>query len=216
MGSILILGLGSFGLTLARDLVERGNEVAAVDSSEDRVRAVRDVVDKAMIADVTQRETLEQIGVQSFDTVVVNLGDRIDSSVLTALHLKQLGVRNVVVKGISEDHATVLRMVGADQVVFPERDVALRLSYVLSNPSVVDHVLLAPGYSLVELPASKAFVGKTLEDLDLRNRYGVQVIIAKRGAPEHVFFPTREFLIQEGDVLILMASDGDLRRVQDL
>lgn len=216
MRSILILGLGSFGLTLAKDLVRRGNEVAVVDSSAERVKAVRDLVDQAIVADVTFRETLEQMGVEAFDTVVVNLGERIDASILTTLHLHQMGVRNIVVKGISEDHAAVLKMVGADQVVFPERDIALRLSYILSNPNVLDQVLLAPGYSLIELAAPNPFIGKTLEALDLRNRYSVQIIVVKQTVPDEVVFPTREFIVKSGDVLVLMGRDEDLRAVENL
>ena len=103
MASILILGLGSFGITLARDLTGRGNEVAVVDTSEERVNTVKSEVDKAIVADATQRPVLEEIGVHEFDTVVVNLGDRIDASVLTTMHLKQMGAKRVVVKGVSED-----------------------------------------------------------------------------------------------------------------
>jgi trk system potassium uptake protein TrkA len=216
MASILVLGLGSFGITLARDLVGRGNEVAVVDASEDRVNAVKDEVDKAIIADATQRAALEEIGVADFDTVVVNLGDRIDASVLTTLHLKQLGARRVVVKGVSEDHVTVAKMVGADQVVFPERDIALRLSYVLTNPNVLERILLAPNYSLVELAAPDDFTGKTLSELDLRNQYEVQVVILKRAGTDEVVFPTRDLKIGHRDVLVLMGRDVGLRRIQAL
>ena len=216
MASILILGLGSFGITLARDLVDRGNEVAVVDASEDRVKAVQDDVDKAIIADATQRAALEEIGVSDFDTVVVNLGDRIDASVLTTLHLKQLGAKRVVVKGVSEDHVTVAKMVGADQVVFPERDIALRLSYVLTNPSVLERILLAPGYSLVELAAPEDFAGKTLSELDLRNRFQVQVVILKRAGTDEVVFPTADLRVGGSDVLVLMGRDEGLRSIQAL
>lgn len=215
MRSTLILGLGSFGFTLARGLVDRGNEVVAVDKREDLVNAVKEFVAKSIIADVSLPDALEELGVGEFDTVVVNLGDRIDASVLTTLHLKRLGARQIVVKGISEDHASVLKMVGADQVVFPERDVAMQLAYVLSSTNVLDQIPLAPGYSIVELATPVAFVGKTLQELDLRNRYDIQVIVVKRQVPEEILLPRADFRPKSSDVLVVMGKDENLRWLQD-
>lgn len=216
MKKFLILGLGSFGLTLAKDLKKRGNEVAAVDNDEERVNAARDSVDQAIIADATKLDVLEQLRVQDFDTVVVNLGDRIDASILTTLHLKQMNAREIVVKGISEDHAAILQMIGADQVVFPEQDIALRLSYILSHTNVLDQIALAPGYRVIELPTPPGFFGKTLEQVDLRRRYGIQLLLVKQMVPEATLFPTAEFVFKHSDVLVLMGKDEDLSRLQTL
>jgi len=214
MKSVLIIGLGSFGLTLARNLVKRDNEVAVVDIDEGRIDKARGFVDKAMIADGTRREVLEELKVDEFDVVVVNLGDRIDASVLATLHLKELGVREIVAKAISSDHETILKMIGADQVIFPERDVALRLSYVLSSSNVMDQVLLSSDYSLVELAAPPALVGKSLMELDLRNRYGIQVVIIKQVVPEELVFPSGDFVVKDSDVLVVMGKEKDLKRLQ--
>jgi len=214
MKSVLIIGLGSFGLTLARSLVKRGNEVAVVDIDEERINKARTFVDKAMIADGTKREVLEELKVDEFDAVVVNLGDRIDASVLATLHLKELRAREIVAKAVSSDHETVLKMIGADQVVFPERDVGLRLSYVLSSSNVMDQFLLASDYSLVELTAPPALVGKSLKELDLRNRYGIQVVIVKRVATEELVFPSGDFVVKDDDVLVVMGKEENLKRLQ--
>ena len=214
MKSVLIIGLGSFGLTLGRDLVKRGNEVAVIDTNEERINKAREFVDKALIADGTRREVLKELRVEEFDVVVVNLGDRIDASVLAALHLRELNAREIVVKAVSSDHETILKMIGVDQVVFPERDMALRLSYILSSANVMDQFLLASDYSIVELAAPPALVGKSLQELDLRNRYGVQVVIIKQTVPEGLVFPSGDFVIKDSDVLVVMGKEEDLKRLQ--
>ena len=214
MKTLLIVGLGSFGMTLARDLVKRGNEVMGIDVDEDRIDKAREFVDKALIADGTRREVLKEFRVEEFDVVVVNLGDRIDTSVLAALHLKELGAREIVVKAVSSDHETILKMIGVDQVVFPERDMALRLSYVLSSSNVMDQFLLAGDFSLVELVATPSMVGKSLQELNLRNRYGVQVVIIKQTVPEELVFPSGDFTVKDSDVLVVMGKEEDLKRLQ--
>jgi len=214
MRSLLIIGLGSFGMTLARDLIKRGNEVAVIDIDEERINKAKGFVDKAIIADGTKREVLEELEIEEFDAVVVNLGDRIDSSVLAALHLRELGAKEVVTKAVSSDHETILKMIGVDQVVFPERDMALRLSYVLSTTNVMDQFFLASDYSLVELSAPLALVGKSLKELDLRNRYGVQVVIIKQTVPEELVFPSGDFIVKDSDVLVVMGKEKDLKRLQ--
>lgn len=215
MKNFLVIGLGSFGLTLARALIEQGNEVAVVDLQEERVNEARNFVDKAIIADVKRRDVLAELHVDAFDTVVVNLGDEIDASILTTLFLKQMGARRVFVKATSEDHATILKMVGADQVIFPERDTALRLSHILGSPNLLDEVLLAPGYSLIEMSAPDAFVGRSLAKLNLTNLYRVQVLLIKRPGGA-VVFPRGELEIHAGDTVVLMGRDPDLKVVEAL
>ena len=214
MNIVLIIGLGSFGMSLARDLVQRGNEVAVMDTDEERINKARGFVDKAVIADGTQREPLKELGANAIDVVVVNLGDRIDASVLAALHLRELGAREIVVKAVSSDHETIVKMIGVDRVVFPERDTAVRLSYVLSSANVMDQFLLGGGYSIVELVAPPTMVGRSLRDLDLRNRFSGQVIIIKQTVPEALVFPTGEFVVKDSDVLVVMGRDRDLKRLQ--
>ena len=214
MRSLLIIGLGSFGMTLARDLVKRGNEVAVIDIDEERINKARGFVDKAMIADGTKREVLEELKIEEFDVAVVNLGDRLDASVLATMHLKELGAKEIVAKAISGDHEKILEMIGVDQIVFPERDMALRLSYALSATNVMDQFFLASDYSLVELTAPAALVGKSLSELDLRNRYGVQVMIIKQTVPEQLIFPSGEFVVKDSDILVVMGKEEALKRLK--
>lgn len=214
MRSVLIIGLGSFGLTLARDLVKRGNGVTVVDLDEERVNKARDFVDKAIIADGTKQDVLRELGVDEFDVVVVNLGDRIDASVLTTLHLKQLDAKEIVAKAVSSDHESILKMIHVDQIVFPERDVALTLSHVLSTTNVLDRFLLTSDYSIVELAPPPLLVGKSLSELDLRNRYGIQVVIIKQTVPEAIVIPSGDFVIKDSDILVVMGTEEDLRRLE--
>lgn len=215
MKSLLIIGLGSFGMTLARNLVKRGNEVAVIDTDEERINKAREFVDKAIIADGIKVEVLKELRIDDFDVVVVNLGDRIDASVLAALHLRELGAREIVVKAVSSDHETILKMIGVNQVVFPERDMALRLSYILSSSNVMDQFFLTSDYSLVELAAPSALVGKSLSELDLRNRYGVQVILIKQTVPEELIFPSGDIVVKDSDVLVVMGKEKDLKRLEE-
>ena len=142
---------------------------------------------------------------------------QLDDSVadlLAALHLRELDAREIVVKAVSSDHETILKMIGVDQVVFPERDMALRLSYILSSANVMDQFLLSSDYSIVELAAPPALVGKSLQELDLRNRYGIQVVIIKQTVPEGLVFPSGDFVIKDSDVLVVMGKEEDLKRLQ--
>lgn len=215
MKNFLVLGLGSFGMAMAKELRRLGNEVAVVDSDEDRINRAREFVDKALIANATQRETLDELHIAAFDTIVVNLGaDRIDASILATLHLKQMGARHVVVKANTEDHATILALIGADQVVFPERDMAVRISYVLST-NVLDQIPVAPGFRIVEMGVPLRWVGKSLAELDLSNRFQVQVIIIKQAVPEQILLPTGKFVLKSSDVMEVLGQDNDLHKFQE-
>ena len=216
MRNFAILGLSNFGYFLTQELSRLGQYVVVVDMDEDRINRVRALVQKAVIADATDRDTLQSLRLGEMDVVVVSLGDRIDASVLTTLHLKELGTRQIVVKAASEDHARILKMVGATHVVFPEKDTAHRIAYSLSEFSVLDRIDLAPGYSIIDLAPPSEFDGKTLSELRLTSRYGVQVIVVRRSQPEETIVPIATFVVRSSDILVVMGKNEDLKRIQAL
>lgn len=210
-----VIGLGKFGFYLARSLFERGHDVLAVDISRENVQEMKDYSSQAVVADGTSKETLVSLGVHEVDTAVVSLGTRIDHSVLVTLHLKELGVKEIVVKAISEDHRKILEIIGATQVVFPEKDMAQRLAINLSSRNLVDYLPLSEGISIMEVAPMPAFIGKTIKDLQLRNLYGVQIIAVKELIPERVnLIPAPDCVIKESDILVIMGTDEALHKIE--
>lgn len=210
-----VIGLGKFGHYLARFLYERGHEVIAIDVDKEAVQGIKDYATQAIIADATNKETLMSLGVQEVDTAIVSLGTRIDHSVLVTLHLKELAVKDIVVKAISEDHRKILEIIGAHQVVFPEKDMAQRLAINLSSRNLLDYLPLSPGISIMELAPIQQFFGKTIKDLQLRNLYGVQIIAIKELIPERVnLIPSADTVIKESDILVVLGTDESLRKME--
>lgn len=216
MRSFAIIGMSSFGYFLARVLAEEGVEVMAIDLDEEKIEKIKSSVQKAVIADGTDRATLANLGLNELDGVVVSLG-QIESSVLATLHLKELNIRRIVSKALSEEHGKILERVGATEVIFPEKDMALRVARTLTHDNILDHVPLAEGYSIVEIAPPSSLLGKSLGELDLRNRYNVQVIVVKELVPENVVLvPTADYVIKDSDVLVIMGRNENLKKIQSL
>lgn len=217
MRTFAVIGLSSFGFFLCKALSERGLSVLAVDNDESKIDDVKQIVDKAVIADATDKDILISLGVNNIDVVIVSLGDRLDASILVTHYLRELGVKEIVAKAISEDHGKLLNIVGATMVIFPEKDMAERLAKILQQSSVIDYFDVAPGYSVVEIAAPNAFLGKTLQELDLRNRYDVQVIMIKEVVPENIIaVPRATHVVKDSDILVLFGKDEDIAAIQEL
>jgi trk system potassium uptake protein TrkA len=212
MGRYAVIGLGKFGATVVRSLHERGHEVIAIDQDRPRVQDVRDSCTQAIEADCTDQDTLRALGLQDSDAVVVSLGERMDASTLVTLYLKELGVKEIVVKAVSEDHGKILHLIGATEIVHPERDTARRVARGLGVRSIVEYLPLAADSSLVEVHVPPDFVGKTLAELEIRKRYQVLVVAIKRGDGLIIATGGDERL-QPGDVLVLVGRDRDLDAV---
>ncbi len=215
MKQFAVIGLSSFGYYLCKHLAERGHQVMAIDHSSAKIESVQQFVEKAVLADAVDKKTLSELGVQDMDVVIVCLGEEIDASILTTLHLKELGVKRIWVKAMSEDHGKVLHMIGANNVVFPERDMAERVAYSVTSSNVLEHISLAAGQSIIEFAPPGTFVGKTLGELDLPKKYGVMVLVIKELIPEDVVsMPSSSYRIKDSDVLIVIGRDDDLKRLQ--
>jgi trk system potassium uptake protein TrkA len=215
MRQFAVIGIGNFGYYLARHLAELGEDVLAIDRNPDRVQMLRDVVSHAVVADAGDRDILQQMGVADVDVAVVSVGERMDTSILITLYLKELKVKEVMVKAITEDHGRILQMIGADGIIFPEKDTGIRVAENLHSPNVIDHLSLGETYGVIELAALPEFVGHSLAELKLRNRYHVQVIAVRELVPErfHVA-PGPDFVIKDSDSLVLIGEKEKLEKIR--
>ena len=217
MRLFVVIGIGNFGYYTAKHLYELGSEVMVIDSDKERIQSIKDEVSRAVIADATDREVLERLGVPDVDVAVVSVGDRLDTSILITLYLKEMGVKEVVVKAVTEDHGKILEKIGASSVIFPERDSGVRLANSLSSSNVIEHLPLSEGYSILEIAASAKLVGKTLKELRLRNRFGIQVIAIKELVPDRMHMPPDpDFVIKDSDMLIVVGQDESLESLKKL
>ncbi len=221
-----VIGMGLFGSYLARELSSRGHRVVVVDRDEAQLEAVAEFVDDALKADAANEKTLQDIGIEDFDWVLITITEDLESSILIAMLAKELGARKVLVKAASELHARILEKLGVDWIVFPERDVAQRVAESLQQRGPFDFLELAPGYRIEEIKAPPTFANRTLRELDLRRRYGVSVLAIRRFVPrvqestgevdveEKVVVPGPDDTIMEGDVLITLGKVEDLERLR--
>ena len=206
-----IVGMGRFGSSVARTLYNLGFEVLAIDSDEHRTQEVISMVTHAVQADSTDEEALRALGVRNFDVVVVAIGQDIQSSILTTLILKDMGVKMLVAKAQNELHGKVLTKIGADKVIYPERDMGQRVAHNLISPNILDHIELSEDYSIVDIQVGSALVGKNLRQLDIRNKYQCNVMGIKSNNGKMNIAPHAEDLIKEEDVLVVVGKNEDLR-----
>ena len=217
MKSFAIIGLSSFGFYLAKYLSENGHHVMVIDISEEKIEKAKIFADRAVIADASDKEALAGLGLQELDVVVVSLGNEIDASVLVTLYLRELKVKNIIAKAITEDHGKILDIIGATRVVFPERDEAFRLAKTIESEYILDTMILGDGISIIETATPMAFVGRTLKELDIRNKYQIQVLVIKKLVPENiVLIPTGDHVLKDSDILILMGKDSDLEKIKKM
>lgn len=217
MRRIAVIGLGRFGFNLTKALYEAGHEVIAIDQDKEVVQRVKEFSTQAIVANAADKDTLISIGIQDVETVVVGMGTPLDHSVLVTLYLKEMGVKEIVVKAVTEDHGKILRAIGATEVVFPEKDMAIRLAKSISSPNMIDYLALHPGFSIMEVSPPPGSIGKTLKDLQLRNTYGIQILAIKEIIPERLnVIPSADFVIKDSDILVVMGRDEDLRKLGSL
>lgn len=214
MKQFVVIGLGRFGSSVARTLAENNCNVLAIDEDGERVQMIAGDVTHAVEADATDEEALRTLGVRNFDVAVVSIGDNVHANILSTLILKELGVPYVVVKAQDVLHGKVLTKVGADKVVYPERDMGVRIAHNLISSNVLDYIEFAPDYSIVEIIASSNMIGKSLAQLQLRSRFGVNVMAIKRGKAFNIT-PNAEDRLLEGDIMIVMGKNEDLDKVRN-
>jgi len=223
MRQFAVIGLGRFGSSVAKTLVEKGYQVLAVDASEHITQGISDEVTQAVCLDATDEKALRAVGIENVDVAVVGVGTNLEASILTTLNLKEIGVKEIVCKAVSKDHQKVLEKIGATKVIQPEREMGVRVANSLVSSSVIEHIELSEESSIVELISPKAFIGKSLREIDVRAKYGVTVIAVKRKIPsasknkeEEIVnvSPQAEDVVKKGDILVVLGSNENIEKLQ--
>ena len=215
MKSYMVIGLGRFGTEVARQLHNLGCEVLAVDNRSDLVQQVSADVTHAVVADARDKEVLKALGAKDFDCAVISIGGDLGNSVLATMNVKELGVPKVVCKAHDDTHRQVLLKLGADQVVIPEQENAGRLARSLSSHNVLDYIELSEDYGIIEVPAPKSWHGKSLKELNVRAKLGVNIIAIKSLGDINVS-PSADYAIQREDVMVVLGDSIALKEVQKL
>lgn len=207
---ICVVGLGHFGTALATSL-SRHCEVLALDTNMDRVNAISEDVQRALCVDGRDLAALASVVSADFDEAIVSIGESLEASILCTLHLKQIGVALIRAKADNHDHAEILRAIGAHSIVFPEKEAAERLALQIVNPNLLDFIPLAEDYRVMDIVAPTDFVGHSLINLQIRNRFGLFIIAIKRDAgATFVFLPGPKQVIAQDDVLVMIGRECDL------
>lgn len=217
MKRFAVIGLGNFGFYAAKALFEDGNEVVAIDTDKARVQAIDPHSTEALVLDATDKEALKSLGLEHMNGVIVSTGTKISISILICLYLQEIGVKKILAKALDDDHAKILKRVGATQIIHPERDMALRISRGLSRPNVLDFIPLSDEFDLVQVGPPREFIGKSLKGLNLRAQYNVHIIAIKELVPERfTLVPSANFVIKDSDILIMLGKSEDIRRIKAL
>lgn len=223
MRQFAVIGLGRFGRKVAETLAKKGASVIAIDSNQELVDKVSDFATKAIQMDSTDEKALVASGIKDVDVAVIGMGEDIESSVLTTALLKNLDIKEIVARACTPLHAQILKMVGATRVVIPEEDMGIRVAHSILSPGVLEYIELGADYTLAEIEAkSESVTGRTISELDLKAKYGINVLIVKRRVfevgenieetivKEVKVLPTSDYKIQEGDVLVVVGSSEDI------
>ncbi|MHB8091217.1 MAG: potassium channel family protein [Syntrophales bacterium] len=212
---VVVIGLGIFGFNIVKELYSGGLEVIAIDKDKQAVQAARDCSTKAIVADGTNREVMEQIGIQEDDVVIVSFGEDLAASTLTTLHLRQMKIRTIIVKAPNEEHKLILEKVGATEVMIPEREIAHKVARSLISPNVLEYLPLSDDYVISEVAPPNDFMGKSLAQLQLRSRYHVEVIAIKDVLSDKLtMIPKADFILKDGDVLVVVGKEEEIRKIK--
>lgn len=207
-----VIGLGRFGTALAQSLAESGKEVIVIDCNEDKVRELRHYTEHAFVADNLTKETLEEIGIQNCDTVIICIGEKIDTSILTTLNVVSLNVPHVIAKAISRDQGAVLEKIGAE-VVYPERDMALRLGKRLVSHNFLDYISLDNEVEIQQIPVTTAMLGKSVQEMNIRQRYGLNIIAIERERVTDIEV-SPQYRFSAGDIIVVIGKLENIKRFE--
>ena len=215
MKRVVVIGLGIFGFNIVKDLYESGIEVIAVDKNKEIIQKIKDFSTKAILADGTDKEVLESIGIQPDDVVIISFGEDLAASTLITLHLREMKVKTIIVKAPNEDHKHVLEKVGATEVVIPERAMADKVAKSLISPNVLDYIPLSEDYTICEMAPPGSFMGKTIGELHLRSKLHIEVIAVREMLPERLtMVPRADFLIKDSDILVVIGKEKDIQKIK--
>jgi trk system potassium uptake protein TrkA len=215
MMRVVVIGLGIFGFNIVKDLYEKGLEVIAIDKNKEVVQKIKDHCTKAILADGTDKEVMESIGIHEDDVVIISFGEDLAASTLITLHLKEMKVKHIIVKAPNEDHKRVLEKVGATEVIIPEREMADKIARSLISPNVLDYIPLSEDYTISELVPPSRFLGKTIGELHLRSKHHIEVIAVKEMLPDRLqMVPRADFVIKDTDLLVVIGKNEDIQEIK--
>jgi len=215
MQRVVVIGLGIFGFNIVKELYENGFEVIAVDKGKDAVQRVRDCSTKAILADGTDKEVMEAIGIQEDDCVIISFGEDLAAATLITLHLRQMKVKTIIVKAPNEEHKLILEKVGATEVMIPEKEVAHKVAKSLISPNVIDYLPLSDDYMIFEVAPPNSFLGKSIAQLQLRSRYHIEVIAIRDIVSDKIHMvPGAEFIIKDGEILVVIGKEKDIQLIK--
>lgn len=212
MKQFVVIGLGSFGMSLAKTLYEMGNDVLVIDKDEELVQSMAGLVTHAVRADATDENVLKSLGVKNFDVAIVAIGKNMESSIMITMLVKEMGVKYVIAKAHNELHARVLYKVGADRVVMPEKDMGIRVARNIFSSNLLDLIEFSKDYSIAEILPIEEWFHKTLKEIRMRERYGLNVIAAKKMNDEIIVSPGPDYVVDEGDILAVCGKNVDIKK----
>ncbi|MFR5264134.1 potassium channel family protein [Clostridium sp.] len=210
----VVVGLGRFGSSVAKTLYGLGNDVLAIDSNEDVVQEIADHVTHAVQMDAIDENAVKTLGIRNFDVAVITIGANIQASIMAALVFKEQGVKYIIAKGNSDLHAKVLYKIGVDRVILPEKDMGVRVAHNLVSSNILDYIELSPDYSIIEIESLKEWHGKSIRELSLRAKYGINVMAIKSGNDVNIS-PSPDDVVEANDIIVAIGSAEDLSRLED-
>lgn len=210
----VVIGLGRFGSSIAKTLYSLGNDVLAMDLDEETVQSISESVTHSVQADGTDENSLRTLGISNFDVAVITIGSNVQASIMTALLVKEFGVKHTIAKANNELHAKVLKKIGVDRVIFPERDMGVRVAHNLVSANILDYIELSSDYSIAEIVSPEEWHGSTLKDLNMRSKYGINVMALKRNNEVNIS-PSAEDIIQPGDIIVAIGGIEELNELEN-
>jgi len=215
-----VIGMGRFGFNVAKTLAHYGADVIAIDHDEERVKKISDFVDYAVQVDAMDEKALREIGIQNIDTAIVSIGENIEANIIVVMILKEMEIRNIIAKAVTTLHGKVLEHLKVQRIIYPERDMAVRVAQSLIRTNIIDQLTLSEEYSIVEIAIPEKLIGKTLAEAQLRAQYGVNLIaikkqIIEKGVQKEIWnvSPDPNRSMVEGDILVLIGSNENLKKL---
>ncbi|WP_225073575.1 TrkA family potassium uptake protein [Desulfuromonas sp. CSMB_57] len=213
MKRFCVIGLGNFGFHVAKTLYQEGHEVIAIDLDRDKIQRIKNFTSYAVLGDASNKEFLKGQGIGEMEAVIISTGERSHLSTLITLHLREMSVKRILVKAVDEDHGRILEKVGATDIIFPEKDMAIKTAKGLCISNILEFIPIAEDYSISEVAPPNHFVGHNLIDLDLRRKYNVTVIgIRDMLTGEFNTLPDPTHIIKDSDLMVMIGKTDDVEK----
>lgn len=213
MKSFIVMGCGRFGESCAKTLMELDNEVLVIDEDYDKIKNISNDVTTAIQCDIMDEMAMKEIGLSNFDVAIISIGSSLTAAIMGTMLAKEAGVKYILAKAPSLREGSILKKVGADKIIYPERDMAKRVAHNLTSKNILDFFQISPKYSMVEQKIHDDWVSLDLEELKIRKRYGVTVVAVERGG-DIIVSPSSDLQLMEGDILVIIGSNEQINKIE--